>query len=318
MSGLNSDPANGLDNYDVGDLSDDPFASPPPESSTKKRKEPDSGLGIDEEVDVKKRARVPNVKLDEERLLGPKGLPKLKQRARDLKIKGKGHEFSDASRLLSFYQLWLDDLFPKAKFLDALAMVEKAGHKKLVVIARNNLINEGKPKDSAGDDEEDDLFGDNDTSIPTDQEPTRPMTDTARPRTPVHNTGVPDDDDLYDATPRPSRPIVPIRNDVPEEDDLEALIAEAEAAQKAKPTQTEPDDDDLDALMAEAENQDTAKKIETSRPEPEDDDLDALMAEAESQDRTSKKTDQGPTENGKGGNSFEDEEAAMQEMDGLW
>lgn len=27
-----------------------------------------------------------------DRLLGPKGIPKLRQRARDLKIKGKGHE----------------------------------------------------------------------------------------------------------------------------------------------------------------------------------------------------------------------------------
>lgn len=58
-----------LDNYDVNDFSDDPFASPEPEQSqsTKKRKEPDSGLGIDEEISVQKRARVPNVKLDEER-----------------------------------------------------------------------------------------------------------------------------------------------------------------------------------------------------------------------------------------------------------
>jgi replication fork protection complex subunit Csm3/Swi3 len=55
-----------LDNYNVNDLSDDPFASPPPESkSTQKRKEPDSGLGIEEEVEVKKRVRVPRVKLDE-------------------------------------------------------------------------------------------------------------------------------------------------------------------------------------------------------------------------------------------------------------
>ena len=55
-----------LDNYDVGDLSDDPFRSPSPPS--KKRKEPDqSGLGLDEEVSVQKRARVPNVKLDEQR-----------------------------------------------------------------------------------------------------------------------------------------------------------------------------------------------------------------------------------------------------------
>lgn len=69
MPGIESDPANGLDNYDVDDFSDDPFASPPPETTSKKRKEPDSGLGIDEEVDVKKRARVPNVKLDEERFV---------------------------------------------------------------------------------------------------------------------------------------------------------------------------------------------------------------------------------------------------------
>ncbi|KAF5972089.1 replication fork protection complex subunit Csm3 Swi3 [Fusarium coicis] len=297
MPTLDSDPANGLDNYDVDDFSDDPFASPPPEAANKKRKEPDSGLGIDQEVDVKKRARVPNVKLDEERLLGPKGIPKLRQRAKDLKIKGKGHEFSDASRLLSFYQLWLDDLFPKAKFLDALTMVEKAGHKKRVMIARNDYINESKPKDRTADDEgEDDLFGENDASRPTEQEGTRPAKP-ARSKTPEQGPGVPDDDDLYGATPRAARrsagPIVPIRNDVPEDDDFEALIAEAashDAAQKAKtkPTPAEPDDDDLDALMA----------------------------EAESHDQTSKDASQGSKD--KETNNFDDEEAAMQEMDGLW
>ncbi|EMT74547.1 Chromosome segregation in meiosis protein 3 [Fusarium odoratissimum] len=266
MPTLDSDPANGLDNYDVDDFSDDPFASPPPEAANKKRKEPDSGLGIDEEIDVKKRARVPNVKLDEERLLGPKGIPKLRQRAKDLKIKGKGHEafqFSDASRLLSFYQLWLDDLFPKAKFLDALTMVEKAGHKKRVMIARNDYINESKPKDrTADDEEEDDMFGENDASKPTEQEGTRP-------KTPEQDTGVPDDDDLYDATPRAAQrnsgPIVPIRNDVPEDDDFEALIAEAAT---------------------------------------------------ESHDQTSKEKGQGSKD--KETNNFDDEEAAMQEMDGLW
>lgn len=57
-----------LDDFGLDD-SDNPFASdtPPPESSSKKRKEPDSGLGIEEEVSVQKRVRVPNVKLDEER-----------------------------------------------------------------------------------------------------------------------------------------------------------------------------------------------------------------------------------------------------------
>lgn len=81
-----------IDNYDVGDLSDDPFASPPPASSKKRKSTTDNALGIDEEVSVQKRARVPNVKLDENRLLGPDGIPKLRKRARNLKIKGKGHE----------------------------------------------------------------------------------------------------------------------------------------------------------------------------------------------------------------------------------
>ncbi|KAG8671870.1 chromosome segregation in meiosis- protein [Fusarium poae] len=285
MPTLDSDPANGLDNYDVADLSDDPFASPPPEAFNKKRKEPDSGLGIDEEVDVKKRARAPTVKLDEERLLGAKGIPKLRQRAQDLKIKGKGHEFSDASRLLSFYQLWLDDLFPKAKFLDALSMVEKAGHKKRVMIARNEYVNESKPKDTAVDDEGEDIFGQDSTSRPTDE--------AIRPRTPEQDRDVPDDDDLYDATPRSSRPIVPIRDDAPEEEDLEALIAEIEV-------------------------RDIAQKARLTPKEPDEDDLNALMVEAGSPDHTTKRDVQRRTENSKSMNAYEDDEAAMQEMDGLW
>ena len=54
-----------LDNYDVGNLSDDPFASP--QGSPKGKKVDESGLGIEEEVSVQKRARVPRVKLDDER-----------------------------------------------------------------------------------------------------------------------------------------------------------------------------------------------------------------------------------------------------------
>lgn len=42
--------------------------------------------------------------------------------------------------MLSLYQLWLDDLFPKAKFLDALSMVEKAGHKSAVAKKRKEWM----------------------------------------------------------------------------------------------------------------------------------------------------------------------------------
>ena len=59
-----------------GDLSDNPFASPPPgagdKSNANKRKESGGGgLGIDEEVEVKKRVTVPRVKLDEARYVMP-------------------------------------------------------------------------------------------------------------------------------------------------------------------------------------------------------------------------------------------------------
>ncbi|RDA88813.1 hypothetical protein CP532_5465 [Ophiocordyceps camponoti-leonardi (nom. inval.)] len=216
-----------LDDYDVND-SDDPFRSRSPSPATK-RKAPASGLGLDEEVSVQKRARVPNIKLDEVRLLGPDGIPKLKERAGNLRFKGKGHEFADAERLLALYQFWLDDLFPKAKFLDALAMVERAGHRKALLQARNRWIDEGKPKNQHGEDDEDNEANhDKETGQP--QPPAQENTSSATPRlrTPERND-VPDDGDLYDATPRaPARSANNLDLDAePDEDDLDALIAEA-------------------------------------------------------------------------------------------
>ncbi|KHO00466.1 replication fork protection component Swi3 [Metarhizium album ARSEF 1941] len=278
-------PPNRHDDLDKYDLSDDPFASPSPPASSKKRKDaPSQDLGIDEEVSVQKRARPPAVKLDEDRLLGPAGLPKLRQRARDLKIKGKGHEFSDAARILTFYQMWLDDLFPKAKFLDALAMVEKAGHKKRVMAARSEMINEGKPKDTIGDDD----FGldaadaADAAGAPVESAPSRD----ARPQTPTGND-VPDDEDLYGATPRVMRTQLNERDD---EDDLDALIAEAEGQDSRQKSQSAGahDEDDLDALITEAEAVDQQTALQ--RP---------IIANIRKSD-------------------FAEEEAAMQEMDGLW
>ncbi|GFP52908.1 chromosome segregation in meiosis protein 3 [Trichoderma asperellum] len=297
-----------LDDYGLDDDLDNPFASPtpPPESSSKKRKEPDSGLGIEEEVSVQKRVRVPNVKLDEERLLGPAGIPKLRKRAAGLKLKGKGHEFSDASRLLSFYQLWLDDLFPKARFLDALAMVEKAGHKKALVTARNEWINEGRPKASNDDDDE---LG-------------------------IGAVNINEDDDLYDATPRGARRFVnmlrdapvppaplPANDDMPDDDDLEALMAEAESMDRGKlltvTTGTA-------AATAAKQNTTTTTTTTTSAngPEADDDDdyLEALIAEAEAQDEqqpAQKRAGEGSAL-GDQGHDFADEEEAMREMDDLW
>ncbi|KAJ3954567.1 chromosome segregation in meiosis- protein [Colletotrichum tropicale] len=256
-----------LDNYAVEDF-DDPFRTPPPdgkELGVNKRKQGEA-LGLEEEVEVNKRARVPRVKLDEARLLSDNGIPKLRKRAADLQFKGKGHEFSDAARLLSFYQLWLDDLFPKAKFLDAVAMVEKTGHKKQIAHKRLEWINEGKPNPWEADDAfevEAEIQG----PVAAEATASAPASITQkRPKTP--QAAVPDEDDIYGATP--------------------VMPPKSQALGAPKPTE-EPDGDD---------------------------DLDALMAEAEMADR--KQSPAHFPHNQPAGDDFEDEEAAMAEMGGLW
>ncbi|KAI1733489.1 replication fork protection component Swi3-domain-containing protein [Xylaria scruposa] len=363
-----ANPANAIDNYD---LDDDPFADSGDDAAQKdgrtdaqsKKRKDASGLGIDEAVSVSKKPRVPRVKLDETRLLSENGIPKLRSKAKNLKFKGKGHEFSDTARLLSFYQLWLDDLFPKAKFLDALSMVEKAGHKNQIRLKRIQWIDEGKPRSAGFDDGDgdDDLFGD--SNQPEERDPAifparvAPIFQNSldkRAKTPVGDDPFPDED-IYNASPK--RPIntAPATggadaqaNGEPDDDDLDALMAEEEAQRtapvsifgngKTMQTRREPDDDDLDALMAEAEAEAEAVTTKpttsvTHRPatrpividEDEDDDLDALMAEAEAHDSTAKKSPspKPSTSNRKEGEAMdhdvdEDEEAAMAEMDGLW
>ncbi|KAK2003785.1 replication fork protection component Swi3 [Colletotrichum falcatum] len=226
-----------LDNYNVDDF-DDPFQSPPPDakdgSSTNKRKKAEA-LGLDEEIEVAKRVRIPRVKLDEARLLSENGIPKLRKRASNLRFKGRGHEFSDAARLLAFYQLWLDDLFPKAKFLDALAMVEKAGHKKQIALKRVDWINEGKPKPWEAD-EDGTEEGTKSTTHKNDMMPlASAVTMGMEEQRPITSEGgdIPDEDDIYGATP-----LVPARGREPEQ---------------LRQLSEEPEDDDLDALMAEAD-----------------------------------------------------------------
>ncbi|KAL8913314.1 MAG: hypothetical protein Q9172_007314 [Xanthocarpia lactea] len=113
----------------------------------------DSGdaLGVDKAVEVRSK-RQPVARLDEDRLLSQAGIPKLRRVAKErFRFKGKGHEYSDLARLLKFYQLWLDDLYPRAKFADGLAMIEKLGHKKRIQIMRREWIHEGKPREKYHD-----------------------------------------------------------------------------------------------------------------------------------------------------------------------
>lgn len=186
-------------------------------------------------------------------------------------------------------------------------MVEKAGHKRALANQRAAWIDEGKPRSSVMVDD-DDLPRDD--TAPT---ATAPPATEARPTTPVAATAtaggddVPDDDDIYDATPIRSKPTsVPIRTaHVPDddEDDLDALMAEAEADSRRATTQN-------------------GKTIQSNGPPDEDeDDLDALMAEADAElQRNSSGAKDKPADKGKvpAEDDFADDEAAMAEMGGLW
>lgn len=48
------------------------------------------------------------------------------------------------ARLLNTYQLWLDALYPRAKFADGLTIIEKLGHTKKMQSLRRDWINESK------------------------------------------------------------------------------------------------------------------------------------------------------------------------------
>ncbi|KAF8964049.1 replication fork protection component Swi3-domain-containing protein, partial [Flammula alnicola] len=92
-------------------------------NSTGNKRSGDQEQGKDE-----KKARRRIVKLDENRLLGPNGFPHLIKMTKDFRIKGKGHEATDLSRILQIYQYWTHELYPKTQFLDTVERVEKLCH----------------------------------------------------------------------------------------------------------------------------------------------------------------------------------------------
>lgn len=222
---------------------------------------------------------------------------------------------------MSFYQEWLDDLFPKAKFLDALAMVEKAGHNKMMQKMRVDWINEGRPKSNVTAD-----GGDDDEPAGAQQQeseaPEPRQADRIAP--------------IFERTTSGARPSTPPVED-PFEDIYGATPTGAGKNGRAAEAGGEPDQDELDALMAEMEQEPSVprqstggavksifgdgkpKAAEKPKPaEPDDDDLDALMAEAEAEQGPTKPPGAGASSSKAAPAEFNDEEEAMAEMDGLW
>ncbi|KAK2796226.1 chromosome segregation in meiosis- protein [Onygenales sp. PD_10] len=268
-----------------------------PSNSAKNGNAGGAGLGLDEEIKVAPK-RQPIAKLDETRLLSQAGIPKLRRTAKSkLKFKGKGHEFSDAMRLLNFYQLWLDDLYPRAKFADGLAMIEKLGHTKRIQTMRKEWIDEGKPR----------LYADNnDTS--NDISPTPNAEGT--PPTNIENAISPNEEEttsLNITVPvRDSR--IPIENhndlggnEIPsifgggakaperifdDDDDLFVRDDQDLLVNNNKDDQDVPEEDELDTLLAETADispgagtmisKDPGNKVPPPAPQAAFDDLDAM------------------------------------------
>jgi replication fork protection complex subunit Csm3/Swi3 len=169
-------------------------------------------------------------------------------------------------------------------------MVEKMGHKKIMHAMRMEWIHEGKPRSSV---HEESLFdepalpsreNDGQAQPASNVAPIFEKTTLTRPKTPEANDEMEEDDDLYDATPRAARktqekagvesistggnasifgPARVIDDGPPDDDDLDALLAEEEMLQTAsnnvqvpsvgsmaKPRHEDDFDDDMEAMAA--------------------------------------------------------------------
>lgn len=225
-------------------------------------------------------------RLTRSRLLSTAGIPKLRRVARDrLKLKGKGHEFSDMQRMLELYQLWLDELYPKAKFRDALTMVEKVGHTRRMQVSRRAWIDESKSYRRREDEDAERRLADPTTQAAAERDTIFPQQSAAsndNARQQNKGADAPDDDELdallgeEPAPPNRERMetasgtrqgAVRVDDDGPDEDELDALLND-DAAPPAQPSTSqsakrkgpfeddEDDEDELNVLLAEEHKQD--------------------------------------------------------------
>lgn len=154
-------------------------------------------------------------------------------------------QYSDIARFLNMYQLWLDDLYPRAKFADGLTIIEKLGHTKRIQIMRKEWIEEGKPRTAETDPEDDDIFGLDDSNHPVGED--------------VAKTNVPeriiqDQTEEVDGFSNGAEQLLHIQEGAePDEDELDALLAEDGKTMQSiasKPPRATEDDfaDELEAM----------------------------------------------------------------------
>ncbi|KAF2267931.1 Swi3-domain-containing protein [Lojkania enalia] len=190
-----------------------------------------SDIGIEKEIEiVKKRKPIP--KLDDNKLLSAEGIPRLCRISKErLRFKGKGHEYGDIARMLNMYQLWLDDLYPRAKFADGLAMIEKVGHSKRIQYMRKEWIDEAKQKNIT-----EQVPGDGERAL----ERTENRNDDQTENIPVDTIEDPGQDRQKQEAPLRLQEDSVNGGDEPSEDELDALLAEGGAPKASLTSATLP------------------------------------------------------------------------------
>ncbi|KXN86878.1 Chromosome segregation in meiosis protein 3 [Leucoagaricus sp. SymC.cos] len=173
--------------------------------------------------DTKKRPRP--VPLNENLLLGPTGFPDLISQIKDFKVRGKGRELEDLTRVMRVYNFWTHKLHPKLKFRDTVLRIEKLCHTKRMQVALSVWKDEahGKPHELDADlslDSDDDNAGRNTTTLNGGTRTSGNATSEA-PSTP-HSvpSGQDTDRDRFSLPPSSRASSQPPTSDFPDEDDV--------------------------------------------------------------------------------------------------
>lgn len=75
--------------------------------------------------DPEKKKKLTNSLMHFFRLLETKGIPLLRNESRYIRFQGKGHEADDLKRLITYYTVWANNLYPKFRFKDFARRVQK-------------------------------------------------------------------------------------------------------------------------------------------------------------------------------------------------
>ena len=178
-------------------------------------------------------------------------------------------------------------MYPRAKFADGLAIIEKLGHTKPIQIMRREWINEGKPKERLEEPVENGMHGSDTQQKKSSQAASTFPATLDRARTPLPS-GHSDE---------PGTPTSRLRTEKDKENRGDIMANESLFLSEDE-DHDQPPEDDLDALLAEDAQKERAQVVSRAAHDDEN-----VRGKAESQNKQ---------------DGFEDEMEAMAGMEGIW